>query len=92
MASHRPILRSLLLNLFASTLLAGSPAQSSEPAPPAVDVQVVADEADAVAAAIEKAFGRQRLVESFCDPRKLLSSYNEARGRTGPCRCGRRRS
>src|SRR5690349_4939458 len=27
---------------------------------------------------IEKTFGRQRLIESFCDPRKLLATYNEA--------------
>jgi hypothetical protein len=31
-----------------------------------------------MAATIEKAFGRARLVESFCDARLLLSTYNEA--------------
>ena len=27
---------------------------------------------------IEKTFGRARLIESFCDQRKLLATYNEA--------------
>jgi Putative zinc dependent peptidase (DUF5700) len=27
---------------------------------------------------IEKTYGRERLIESFCDPRKLLATYNEA--------------
>ena len=27
---------------------------------------------------IEKTFGRDRLIDSFCDPRKLLARYNEA--------------
>ena len=27
---------------------------------------------------IEKTYGRERLIESFCDPRKLLVTYNEA--------------
>jgi hypothetical protein len=27
---------------------------------------------------IEKSFGRARLIEAFCDPRKLLATYNEA--------------
>ncbi len=27
---------------------------------------------------IEQTFGRARLIESFCDPRKLLATYNEA--------------
>lgn len=36
-----------------------------------------------MAAAVEKTFGRQRLVESFCDPRKLLAAYNEAARKDG---------
>jgi Putative zinc dependent peptidase (DUF5700) len=31
-----------------------------------------------MAVTIERAFGRARLVEAFCDPRKLLTTYNEA--------------
>jgi hypothetical protein len=31
-----------------------------------------------MAVAIERAFGRARLIEAFCDPRMLLTTYNEA--------------
>lgn len=36
-----------------------------------------------MAATIEKAFGRDRLVAAACDPRRLLSTYNEATRRLG---------
>jgi len=31
-----------------------------------------------MAVTIERAFGRAPLVEAFCDPRRLLTTYNEA--------------
>lgn len=36
-----------------------------------------------MAAIIEKALGRDRLIESACDPRKLLATYNEAARKAG---------
>lgn len=36
-----------------------------------------------MAATIEKALGRDRLIESACDPRKLLAAYNEAARKVG---------
>ena len=36
-----------------------------------------------MAATIEKALGRDRLIESACDPRKLLATYNEAARKVG---------
>ena len=39
--------------------------------------------AQPLAATIEKALGRDRLVAASCDPRKLLPAYHEAVGKLG---------
>jgi hypothetical protein len=39
-----------------------------------------------MAVTIERRLGREMLIDAFCDPRKLLRTYNEAAAPTDPTR------